>query len=333
MNELEQKIIELSKNNENEKIEALLEESLKQDPESIDILFRLVKLELFSPFVDDYSCFLFLEKIIVICKKHQAIASTILTYIKNCRLSNTITDNKIYFMLKHALLWLYEGKDPSLIGASINQIIEFGTCNEPQTIKTIFKKKLENNSNNIEVLFVLALVEAFLPNATHSPIITLLEKILRISNENEAIALIVYAYIKDHSIGIDEMLLHKLKTMHTANHEINSMLKYAISLFYINKDSKQEEQYLKESISLCPNHVLNYVHLAELYLKERRSSEAKILIQAALKNVKKIYSDDVLAVAYDATNINEFINELIKGIHLTSENLKSIETLIQNNNK
>jgi hypothetical protein len=66
MNELEQKIIELSKNNENEKIEAFLIENLKEDPDNVDLLFRLANLELWPPFVDYYSCYLFIEKLRIV---------------------------------------------------------------------------------------------------------------------------------------------------------------------------------------------------------------------------------------------------------------------------
>ena len=61
--------------------------------------------------------------------------------------------------------------------------------------------------------------------------------------------------------------------------------------------------------------------LADLYMQEKRYLEVNRLLKKALRNVKKIYSDDD---NYNITDIDEFINERIKGIYLTKSNVKFI---------
>ena len=114
------------------------------------------------------------------------------------------------------------------------------------------------------------------------------------------------------------MLLHQIKNLHTDSNEINSMLQYVASWSYSKgkkDDPEMEEKLLKESILLCDKHVWNYEHLARLYLQQKRYLEINSLIKKALSNIKKIYSDDD---DHDITDINEFINERIKGIHLNN---------------
>lgn len=116
--------------------------------------------------------------------------------------------------------------------------------------------------------------------------------------------------------GIDDMLLHQIKNLHTDSDEINSMLKYVAS-WSCSKgkkdDPEMEEKLLKESILLCSKHVWNYEHLARLYIQQKRYLEVNSLIKKALNNIQKMYTDDD---DYNLTDIDEFINERIKGIHL-----------------
>ncbi len=308
MNELEQKIIELSKNNENEKIEALLIENLKEDPDNIDLLFRLANLELWPPFVNEIVCYIALEKIIVICKKHQALATLAINELK-LRFSLMATINKLDQPFQDVLSWLFLGKNPKLIYKPINQLLEYGTCNNPEEIKTFLNGKQKQDPYNLETLFLLALIEQFLPDVDATQNIALFEKCFATSKEIEALATIVLAYIKNQYAPMDEeVLVHRLKNLETTNNEINSMIYYARAWFYEITDPKVAEQYLEKSIGLCQNHVLNYADLARLYLKTNRKNEAQQLIQKAQQNAKNIDSKSI--PTYD---LNEFLNECIKG--------------------
>ena len=318
--ELTKQIIELSKKNEEEKIEKLLEDKLKFDPENIDLLFRLATLNFCIPIVDYPSCSLLLEKIISISKKHTTIAKLIISCINN---------HEFGFIDKRTLSWFYEGKNSNLfnplIKQLVNPIIEHGICeNIQQEIIIFLENKLKNDPHNVEALLLLAIIGTNTTKSNPNATIKLLEEIINISKEVEATATIFIAYIKDFSY-IDEDLLNRLKSINTNNDEINSMLKYAISWFYNSNENHQlEEKYIKESIDTYQGHVWNYVSLARLYNKEGKLSEAYQLIQKAKSNVKKIYENNDNFRDYDPTNINEQINALIKGTFLSSIHLVSI---------
>ena len=198
--------------------------------------------------------------------------------------------------------------------------IESGICkNISQETKTFLENKLKNDPNNIEALLLLVIIETNTPKSNPDANIRLLEQIINISKETEAIALIFFAYIRDFSY-IDEDLLNRLNSLNTNNHEINSMIKYAISWFYAENTNYNnpilEEKHLKESIELYQGHAWNYVHLARLYNKQGRNAESEQLIQKAQANVKNEPENQ----DYDPTNLNDFLNELIKGT--SSDNVK-----------
>jgi len=311
--DLTKQIIELSKKNEEEKIEKLLEEILLNDPENIDILFRLACLELYMPFADYYACYIYLEKIISISQKHAVIASSCMTYIEQgypC--GDAIKPDYLYPILRQALLWFYEVKKSWLTDNAIRQIIENGKVNDPERMRCNLEEKLHKNPNDIETLLLLCLVELLCSDSSRKKSATLLKKMFSICKETEATALVFLTYIKDLS-HIDEALMKRVDAIHTDNPEINSMLKYAVSLFYgTEKNTVLEEKYLKESIALYQGHVWNYTHLAQLYHEQGRKEEAIKLIEKAHANVIRNNEE---AEDYDPTNVNELLDELVKGTH------------------
>jgi len=213
----------------------------------------------------------------------------------------------------------------------ISKIIELSKNNNLVKIEALIEKQLNQDPNNIELLLRLAVLEVDPPFADPAKSIALLEKVLTI-DKNNAIAALLIAYVNYYCIaGIDEKLMSKLNSMHTDDSEINSMLKYVVSWFYMDRDPKMEEQFLQKSINIYKGHVYNHVHLAKLYFKIGRNIEARDLIKKALKNIKKIYSKEN-DFEYDASDIYEFLNERIKGIYLTIPILESIKELLENKN-
>jgi|SRR5438445_5158255 len=190
--------------------------------------------------------------------------------------------------------------------------------NNDKTLYHFILEQLTYESNDIELWLSLAIVIAAPPFGDEEYGIIFINKALSIDH-NHPIALIILAHIYEFQLGgIDDMLLHQIKNLHTTSDEVNSMLKYVASWSYSKgkkDDPEMEEKLLKESILLCDKHVWNYEHLARLYLQQKRYLEINSLIKKALSNIKKIYSDDD---DHDITDINEFINERIKGIHLNN---------------
>ena len=197
--------------------------------------------------------------------------------------------------------------------------------NDDKALYSFILEKMNSNSNDINFWLSLAVVIIQPPFGDEETGIFFVKKALSIDHNNPE-ALIVLAHIYEYQLGgIDDMLLHQIKNLHTGSNEINSMLKYVASWSYREnkKDNpKEEERLLKESILLCNRHVWNYEHLAELYFKQKRYLEVNSLLRKALNNIKKVYSDND---DYDITDINEFINERIKGIHSTYINVELIQ--------
>jgi tetratricopeptide (TPR) repeat protein len=184
--------------------------------------------------------------------------------------------------------------------------------------------ELKNSVHTSDVWIVLAITIIVVPIVDYEASIACLEKALAIEHHNP-IALIVLAHVYEYQLGgIDDMLLHQIKNLTTDSDEINSMLKYVASWSYSDgkkDDHTIEEQLLKESIRLWDKHVWNYMKLVRLYKRQKRYLEINNLIYKALSNITKIYDDiDDL----DVTDLDEYINEHIKGIYITDSNVEFI---------
>jgi len=188
--------------------------------------------------------------------------------------------------------------------------------NDDKDLYDFILQQKTNQSNDVNFWLSLTVVIIQPPFGDEETGIFFVKKALAIEHNNP-IALIILAHIYEYQLGgINDVLLHQIKNLDADSDEINSMLKYVASWSYSDgkkNDPEVEEELLKESIELCNKHVWNYEHLARLYLKQKRYLEVNNLIRKALKNIKKIYSDNDNS---DITDIDEFINERIKGIYL-----------------
>jgi tetratricopeptide (TPR) repeat protein len=215
-----------------------------------------------------------------------------------------------------------------MINTLVKKIIEFNKNDKHEKIKILLEDELKNKPSNIELLLRLAIFELWCPDWSDEKSKILLERVFKVDRDN-AVALLILAYIYEYYelSGISEQLMNRLNSLVLENPETSSMLKYVESWFYADKyDYINQEKLLQESINLYDGYVYNYVNLAKLYFLQGKKEKAKEYVIAALKNVKKVYS--VNNQNYDPTDYNEFINEKIKGIHLTEENLKFIEELL-----
>ena len=119
-------------------------------------------------------------------------------------------------------------------------------------------------------------------------------------------------------------MFKKLTTIKTNDAEINSMLLYIASWFFINKDEKKQEELLLQSINEYSGHVCNYDELASFYSKQGKTEEARKLWKKAFDNIKTYsnakYIEYITEVpSQDGTeyivDVNEFLNTVIKGTH------------------
>jgi|GEM_PF-1123405 len=197
--------------------------------------------------------------------------------------------------------------------------------NDDDTLYDFISEQLTHKSKDIKFWLSLAIVVIQPPFGDEEKGIAFIQKALAIDSKNP-IALIILAHIYEYQLGgIDDVLLHKIRTLQTNSSEINSMLKYVASWSYSDgkkNNLKIEEQLLKKSILLCNKHVWNYMHLIRLYKRQKRYLEINNLTQKALNNIQKIYTDPY---EENITDIDEFINEQIKGIYVTDSNAMFIK--------
>lgn len=75
---------------------------------------------------------------------------------------------------------------------------------------------------------------------------------------------------------------------------------------------------------MCDKYVYNYKELGEVYIEQGDLVKGKELIKKAYDNIVNVYD----GIPYDTTDINEYINEYVKGTHLSDINKETIEEML-----
>ncbi len=145
-----------------------------------------------------------------------------------------------------------------------------------------------------------------------------LRKILEY-DPNNLYAIMLLAYINAHDSHISDQLFIQLCNLKSNDNEILSMIEYEKIWYYT--DDENYKKVLIKSVELCDKHVWNKVNLGRLYISEGDIKKGQELIIKGLDNVKLIYTDDTV---YDELSVEEYFNEVIKGIHLTDCNYNCI---------
>jgi len=208
----------------------------------------------------------------------------------------------------------------------IKKLNELGDLNQFEEAERILDELLKNDPHNTELWLRYALFELRPPISYQPKSIECLNSILTYDPCN-ADAILLLAYIYDYMAGgIDEELITKLSSIKTEDPEYLSMIEYIKSRRYFGNDNAMHELHLLKSIQKFQGHVYNYRDLGWLYTKTGRQNEGKKLLHTALKNVKLVYpypSDNTFF--HDYTDVHEYFNELVKGIHMTFVNYQSLE--------
>ena len=202
----------------------------------------------------------------------------------------------------------------------IEQVIELSKDGSTETMmkmEALIEQELKKDPHNIELLLRFALLEQSVPFADHIKSTEILSTILADEPSNP-LALLVLAGV-NHFCGPameDKKILRMLISHKTNDKEMESMFAYAASWYYSYIGDKEQSEYmLQKSVELWQRHVFNQRNLAKLYLKQNKLAEAKFLVQRAMDNVVKILKDEDW---WDYTDANNYINEMIKGTHITS---------------
>ncbi len=146
---------------------------------------------------------------------------------------------------------------------------------------------------------------------------------LRLYNPNTIYTLLILAY--------SDVSGHLYNSLRLSTHEdpkIMAAIKYAMSRYLKKRgDLRRYEQVLLKSIEYFPNHVKSLAALGEFYLDNGRIDEGIKFITKAINNVKVVYTNENRN-RYDKYDIQEFVNEHYKGIHITQENYNQLKSLI-----
>lgn len=189
----------------------------------------------------------------------------------------------------------------------------------------IIERRIKNDNRNIKLWFKLAVIELTVPLVDYIKSLECVNKILDI-DKNNVLAVILECCIHHYHLGgINEDLFNKLNLIRTNDNDVLSMIKYIMSLYYEDLDINKQKELLEQSICLCNDYVTNYEELGNIYIIQGDLDKGKKLIKKAYDNIKLVYNEEELC---DFTDVNEYINEHVKGIHLSWINKERIRELL-----
>lgn len=82
---------------------------------------------------------------------------------------------------------------------------------------------------------------------------------------------------------------------------------------------------LRESIECNPSNVNPYVQLGRVLIERGDITEGSSMIKKALENIKFVYDKNT---TFDFSDFNEYLNQNMRGIHLSNEVKETIEQMI-----
>jgi len=172
---------------------------------------------------------------------------------------------------------------------------------------------LKENPEDEDMWLKYALFEAEMPLKDTQKAVNILRKLINY-NPNNIKAMLIMADLMNLELGgVDNELLEKLINAKSSNKEEAAMLALTISLFYSKKaDEVNEEKWLKKSILLDQKLSCSFTRLGELYFRQGNKKRGRQYIKIGL--------DNILLQPHDHLDeIDEYINEFVKGINSTSE--------------
>ncbi len=212
----------------------------------------------------------------------------------------------------------------------INKLSEKRSMEAALEAEKIIIKELEKDPYNIDLLLRFAILEKDVPLGDYEKGFIILNSALAYKPKNPLVLVILAAFHNFYGHGITKGLHDEIISYQTDDPEIKSMLYYELSWYYAEIGDKNKlEDVLQKSVNLYPKHVFNQYDLAELYYKKNKLREAKTLIQNAIANVIKIYTNDEDFIGYDNTSATQYINEIIRGTHITDGTYARLKELLR----
>lgn len=185
-----------------------------------------------------------------------------------------------------------------------------------EEIEKLLDQYLEIHPKSVEALIRLAVTVFGPPIADYDKSIDCLKRAIEIDPDCLE-AILILARIQDTIYReIEDDVFNRINSIKVDNNEEQSMIEFAKSWYYESKEMWNEYvNHLKKSIEAYSGHVLNYVSFGMYNIEKGEKEKGKLLLLKGIRNVKHIYRDD--DHFYDVSDYNEFINERIKGTHVT----------------
>lgn len=205
------------------------------------------------------------------------------------------------------------------------EIFDALTEYDVEKVENIIELQLIEYPNDIILLLRLAVTVLNVPLVDYPKSLNCLKHIFELNKNNVEATILECCINYYHLAGIDEKLVRKINNLDIFDTDINSIKMLILSWHFANKDRIQQVQMLRQAIALSPNNVFPYVQLGRISLEQGNITEGRSLIRIALENIKLVYGVNTY---HDFSDFNEYLNEKVRGIHLSIENKKIIEQML-----
>ncbi|MGN7761429.1 tetratricopeptide repeat protein [Paenibacillus sp. 22594] len=194
-----------------------------------------------------------------------------------------------------------------------------------EKVETIIEQQLLAYPNNIDLLIRLAVAVLTIPLVDYPKSLACIHRIYEQDEKNVAATILECCVHYYHLAGIDEGLVRKINNIDVTNTYASSIKRLILSWRFAVTDKEKQVEMLRQAIALDPNNVKSYIQLGRIFINQGNVLEGRSLIKKALENIKLVYDKNTI---FDFSDFNEYLNQKVRGIHLSNENKKSIERML-----
>lgn len=197
------------------------------------------------------------------------------------------------------------------------------TYDKLEEIDRLLESYIEKDAYNTDLLLRISVLQLCPPLMDTERCIYYLLRILAYDKEN-LFALLILSYVENEMLGgMSDDLFNILCNLKMDDEEEQSLVYYCLAGYYYYRDDCEKfEEMITLAIKTYPYHVKSYVSLGKFYIRNKNMVIGKDLIRTALANIRLVYSN---VSEIDVTDYKEFINENIKGVHITEVNLEGLK--------
>lgn len=194
-----------------------------------------------------------------------------------------------------------------------------------EKVETIIEQQLLAYPNNIDLLIRLAVTVLTVPLVDYPKSLACIHRIYEQDEKNVAATFLECCVHYYHLAGIDDELVRKINNIDVTSAYTNSIKRLILSWHFAVTDKEKQVEMLRQAIAFDPNNVESYIQLGSILIEQDNIKEGRSLIKKALGNIKLVYDENTI---FDFSDFNEYLNQKVRGIHLSNENKKTIERML-----